>query len=472
MSTEIERLERKRRATLEIPYPIKNEELTEFKTICEIYRGKASLIPIQPPPEPTTEETKRELTPSRHIVARHVGLTAPPPTRIRSYAQFIDMGRNEKIDLCSRIMYPLQSAPQMKDRDTLLKLHLEALLEAWKIGREAETGREPKEIPPDVEAELIREAFIRACSTRLRQYYTIMATPELLLYMPPVAPDTTEAKLLYCETPETLQYTVDRDTTLKLTSEICRKTYMFPYIIKSNEISPIARTLTTEVTRYINPELPIPGYMDEIIIEMTIPGRPKLAENKKDKLLEYLKKHKPQLLRQVRRAKNLEQIAIEIYKENIERKITTLIDTTCYTTPPPLRTHIVDFSKEAEVIKQVIPEFLLKKHEYLIDIMKKTRAEAIIPAGIPLQPICRPTVDVSIEKHTETPELITTTVEAEAEVVGEVKAIEYYTTNVKIRACVNTCTLLECILDIMRDYTIAAIMRETRETLNFIEFER
>ena len=470
MSTREEILIEKKQAMALTPFTITEEEEEDFKTLCETHYGRASATPFQPPPTPPPwERGKPAPRPAKDIIARHVGLKQKPTRTVRgvkveitSYQEFLAQTESAKIEICTDSMYPLEEAEKRMLTDKLLSSFYQEITRRLKEQTEKLT-REQIDLA-------ITLAYRRTCEERIRRYFNILSTPELINYYKPEMERASTISLIACRTPDDPRATVDRDTTIRLINNMCTRNYKFPYNIESVELQTLDSEIRVESTRYITTIAGVRRHMDETTITITRPVEPKVPEGGRELLIEYLKRYKRDILRQTRTAEQLEYIALDIFTEQLKRTITSHIQAFCKPLPMPVVTKEVTFKNIRQLLQEENVIARSELHQILISAMEQMKIEIPLPAPLIPQPLCPLNVEVLYTDEFTNPQLITKLgAEGEHEIVEELLSQRIKKMTIKITACTDTCPALQCLLTATAPQIVDMLIETTVKRLRFIQ---
>ena len=470
MSTREEILIEKKRAMAFTPFTITKEEEEDFKTICETHYGRASATPFElPPAPPPWERGKPAPRPVKDIIARHVGLKQRPTRTVRgikvditSYQEFLAQTESTKMEICRDSMYPLEEAEKRMLADKLLSSFYKEIIRRLEEQTE-ELTREQIDLA-------ITLAYRRACEERIRRYFNIITTPELINYYKPEIEEVSTISLIACYTPDDPRVTVDRDTTIRLINNMCTRNYKFPYNIESVELQTLDSEVRVESTRYITTIAGVRRHMDETTITITRPVEPKIPEGRRELLIEYLKRYKRDILRQTRTTTQLEHIALDIFTEELKRAITSHIQAFCKPLPIPVVTKEVTFRDIRRLLQEENVIARSELHKILISAMEQMKIDIPLPAPLIPQPLCPLNVEVLYTDEFTNPQLITKLgAEGEHEIVEELISQRIKKMTIKITACTDTCPALQCLLTATTPQTIDMLIETTLKRLRFIQ---
>ena len=385
---------------------------------------------------------------------------------ISSYQEFLAQTESAKMEICRDSMYPLEEAEERLLTDKLLSSFYQ------EITRRLEEQRE--ELTRELIDLAIKLAYRKTCEERIRRYFAILSTPELInYYKPEIEPEIEEVStisLIACYTPDDPRATVDRDTTIRLINSICTRNYKFPYNIESVELQTPDSEIRVESTRYITTIAGVRRHMDETTITITRPVEPKMPEGGKELLIEYLKRYKRDILRQTKTAEQLEYIALDIFTEQLKQTITSHIQAFCKPLPMHVITKEVTFKDIRRLLQEENVIARSELHKILISALEQMKIEIPLPAPLTPQPLCPINVEVLYTDEYTNPQLITTPgPEGEYEIVEEQLSRRIKKMTIKITACTDTCPAIQCLLTATTPQTIDMLIEITLKRLRFIQ---
>jgi len=445
MTEEERRLETKKSIALTLHETITLNKLLEFLDICKKHRGNTLVISGDVELlEPATEALKLDRKRATELIAIATGLTKPPEDPEKTLKTITTGTQQQKIELCTELMYPPQEIPLRLDGDQLLSAILQLEILRW----QEETGQHEKTPPRETLEELRKQAYIKTCQERIRKYYTTqehLETPlsplqNLLRVLGENKHKATQevaAQDIICLIKTKEPNYPDRETSINILREICVADLKINHSLDITEAQSPYYDSALEVRRFLNKYTRPPILMNEITIKTRYYFKIKTTKNQIDRLLEKTTRKTPTL--ELIRAPpgELYKRMFEDISRIYEEEITKHLRVKCPTTAGILSTHIPEPAKYIETALTEGTEKTLTQHIETAQEILKTTINIPVDLRHPAQPMCKLKVDITTNPFGQA------TIQLPR---GRVKTDHFLIIKVEITACTTTCQELECLL--------------------------